>query len=508
MLAALAALLTGACQAAPPTAAPGLRRAARDGLVSAAVPMETGGSAWRSAIQAPHFQTDRDVGAAGVANGLLALADVTDDRQERDTYLAAARQAADFLVGAQDGAPGAGRTTAIRTGPAVMAYTSFDDGAAGIADLLWTMGERTGDERYRTAALAGIDWVVSRAEGVDDVDCPEMCRWAWSDDGELSYRNGMGEGQAGIVYALSVFAERTGDARYAEYARGGAAYLESVLDDDGGMPESDTEGARNTGYLSGAAGAAYAFLRMYVSTGDAHWLDVARRPLAFLDDTATQAGDGVSWPIMVDAGGEEADPEPGDRDGGGRRRDRVGLPAGPRHHRRRAPPRARPSGRAVAVGGRAGGGGRPCVGGVRGQRPRPLRAQQRGRRAPAGTCDDLGRVTGDGDSCRPRRTRRSWLVAIGREGGDGRWSWHGTRADGEWTLAASRRGTGARRASSPSWPGWTAGRSTAPACSRHWCRCSRSADVCGAVTCSGRASRGPRARRPVRPVPRRGVRGR
>ena len=78
-----------------------------------------------------------------------------------------------------------------------MAYTSFDDGAAGIADLLWTMGERTGDERYRTAALAGMDWVVSRAEGVDDVDCPEMCRWAWSDDGELSYRNGMGEGQAG-----------------------------------------------------------------------------------------------------------------------------------------------------------------------------------------------------------------------------------------------------------------------------------------------------------------------
>ena len=302
MLAALAALLNGACQVAPPTAAPDFAGAG-NGLVSAAVPMETGGSAWRSAIQAPHFQTDRDVGAAGVANGLLALADVTDDQQERDTYLAAARQAADFLVGAQDGAPGRWPDYRDPAATAVMAYTSFDDGAAGIADLLWTMGERTGDERYRTAALAGIDWVVSRAEGVDDVDCPEMCRWAWSDDGELSYRNGMGEGQAGIVYALSVFAERTGDARYAEYARGGAAYLESVLDDDGGMPESDTEDARNTGYLSGAAGAAYAFLRMYVSTGDAHWLDVARRPLAFLDDTATQAGDGVNWPIMVDAGG-------------------------------------------------------------------------------------------------------------------------------------------------------------------------------------------------------------
>ena len=47
---------------------------------------------------------------------------------------------------------------------------------------------------------------------------------------------------------------------------------------------------------------------MYVSTGDAHWLEVARRPLAFLDATATPAGDGVNWPIMVDAGGEETDP--------------------------------------------------------------------------------------------------------------------------------------------------------------------------------------------------------
>ena len=116
VLAALVALLTGACQAAPPTAAPD-SAGAGNGLVSAAVPMETGGSAWRSAIQAPHFQTDRDVGAAGVANGLLALADVTDDRQERDTYLAAARQAADFLWAPRTARRGAGRTTAIRTGP-------------------------------------------------------------------------------------------------------------------------------------------------------------------------------------------------------------------------------------------------------------------------------------------------------------------------------------------------------------------------------------------------------
>ena len=108
----------------------------------------------------------------------------------------------------------------------------------------------------------------------------------------------MGEGQAGIVYALSVFAERTGNPRYADYARGGAAYLESRLDDDGGMPESATETQRNTGFLSGAAGAAFSFLRMYVGTGDDRGCATARRSLEFLERTATGADGGLtgrSW---------------------------------------------------------------------------------------------------------------------------------------------------------------------------------------------------------------------
>jgi lantibiotic modifying enzyme len=430
VLAAVTALLTGACQAAP-TADPGLAGTG-GALVAAAVPVQTGGSAWRSAIQAPHFQTDRDVGAAGVANGLLALAAVTKDQQERDTYLAAARQAADFLVGGQEGAPGRWPDYRDPDGTAPMAYTSFDDGATGIADLLWTMWERTGDERYRTAALAGLDWVVGRAEGVDDVACPEMCRWAWSDEGEPSYRNGMGEGQAGIVYALSVFAERTGDTRYADHARGGAAYLESMLDDDGGMPESDTEDARNTGYLSGAAGAAYVFLRMYVSTGDEHWLDVARRPLTFLDDTATQAGDGLNWPIMIDGDGEEADPnratgmEEGAAGIGWVYLQAHAITGEPGHL-----DRARAAGRWLTTVALSEDGGRAWA-----EYEGSDRVHSGLNSGVAGTgwyLHDLGLVTGDDTFTRAAQDAQKWLVATAVETEPGS-SWHGTRVDGEWTL--------------------------------------------------------------------------
>ena len=97
--------------------------------------------------------------------------------------------------------------------------------------------------RYRAAALAGIDWVIEPAGVSDGVDCPSL-PWAWSDPAP-SYRNGMGEGQAGIVYALSVFAERTGDPRYADYARGGAAYLESVSTTTAACRVRDREAAQH-----------------------------------------------------------------------------------------------------------------------------------------------------------------------------------------------------------------------------------------------------------------------
>jgi hypothetical protein len=52
---------------------------AADSLVARHRAMPDGGWAWRSSIQAPHYQTDRDVGAASVGEGLLAAYAVTRD---------------------------------------------------------------------------------------------------------------------------------------------------------------------------------------------------------------------------------------------------------------------------------------------------------------------------------------------------------------------------------------------------------------------------------------------
>ena len=53
----------------PDRAAVAVVRMAGDSLVARHRAMPQGGWAWRSAIQAPHYQTDRDVGAASIGEG-------------------------------------------------------------------------------------------------------------------------------------------------------------------------------------------------------------------------------------------------------------------------------------------------------------------------------------------------------------------------------------------------------------------------------------------------------
>src|SRR4051794_15228591 len=100
-------------------------RMAADSLVARHRAMPEGGWAWRSSIQAPHYQTDRDVGAASIGQGLLAAYAVTGDARYRRAPLAAG----DYLLGvAQPAARGPRR--AHRGGPpgggAATRYTSFD----------------------------------------------------------------------------------------------------------------------------------------------------------------------------------------------------------------------------------------------------------------------------------------------------------------------------------------------------------------------------------------------
>lgn len=230
--------------------------------------------------------------------GLLAAYQTT----HRDAYLEGARRAGDWLVAvAQRTREGGLRWPDWhdRKGVSDTHFTSFDDGAAGIADLLWRLGRVTHDRRYTRAALAGMRWLGSRAEGVRGVPCPRLCRWRYYDDAP-DYRTGMGEGNAGIVHAFDTFARRTGKRSFKRYALGGARYLESRISARGAIAERAGGTDYDTGFLSGSAGDAFMFLSLYRHTHSPRWLADGKRLLAWVRSVGRPQRDGIAWPIEVD----------------------------------------------------------------------------------------------------------------------------------------------------------------------------------------------------------------
>ena len=262
--------------------------------------MPQGGWAWRSAIQAPHHQTDRDVGAASIGEGLLAAYAVTHDPR----YKRAAVAAGDYLLGVAE--PSAGRTAVARLGGSER--TPFDDPLHELRRrrrrnqrLPLGLFELTQKQRFRAGALDGMRWVIARAEGPD---CPQVsCSWRWTDDPSwrVAY-NGVGMGQAGIVLALDAFADRTGDPTFRAYARAGAAHLRDMTADGARpLPRGSEDDTAETGFLSGSAGAAYMFFERYRHDRDPRDLVTARRLLDWVNEQAVAArSGGLRWPLATD----------------------------------------------------------------------------------------------------------------------------------------------------------------------------------------------------------------
>jgi len=310
----------------PPSASPEknpgteMLRLAGESLLALGEPSH-GGLRFRSEIQAPHYQTDRDVGAASVGMGFLVLADAYPD----DTrFMEAAEKAATWLLAVSE-VDKRGRCWpdyADDAGASESRYTSFDDGAPGIADFLWRVGDKTNGQHYKDAALQAMRWTFAQAENKDGA-----LRWQWdANDADSGYQMGMGEGVVGLVHTFASFYERTrqSDPAFAAQCKqtidGALRFIDraraSLGDNEGdsrALPETgvigqDGDTAMNSGYLSGAAGAAFMYLKLHQTFGTQAYLDKATELLDWLDDTSegpkVDMGDkGAAWKLMLDPQG-------------------------------------------------------------------------------------------------------------------------------------------------------------------------------------------------------------
>jgi hypothetical protein len=257
------------------------------------------GWAWPSAIQKPQVNTDRDVGAASVGMGFIAAYQTTGRR----AYLHAAEQAADWLVSVAEPSRGGLRWPNIESAAGIdqTSYTSFDDGAMGIADFLYRVYALDHHRGYLRAAMAGLRWEEARAHGAAGRRCPVMCAWTWDQHPRDGSYTGMGMGISGIAYTFDLFAQRTGNRTFERYALGAARYIEHLINRRyNAVPEQPGQPGWDTGYLSGSAGDAFMFLSLYHHTGNRRWLRDATRLLGFVDLTGHITRRQESWPIEFD----------------------------------------------------------------------------------------------------------------------------------------------------------------------------------------------------------------
>ena len=262
------------------------------------------GWAWPSSIQAPQVNTDRDVGAASVGMGFIAAYQATGTR----AFLRGAQEAADWLLSIAEKAHGGLHWPNSESASAVdpTSYTSFDDGAMGIADFLYRVYAIDHRAVYLRAAGKALKWEEAVAHGADGKRCPARCSWHWDQNrGEGTY-TGMGMGVSGIAYTFDLFAQRTGSATDERYAEGAARYIQHLINPRyNAVPEQPGRPGWDTGYLSGSAGDAFMFLRLYHHTRNRQWLRDATRLLTFVERTGHITGAGESWPIEFDPSGQQ-----------------------------------------------------------------------------------------------------------------------------------------------------------------------------------------------------------
>jgi hypothetical protein len=286
---------------------------------------ENSGGGWRfkSSIQAPHYQTDRDVGAAGVGMGFLSLAEAEPQNSQ---WLDGAEHTASWLiaVSSQDGKGGRYWPDYVDDNETSSdIYTSFDDGSVGVGDFFWQLYEKTDDPRYKQIYIETLDWTLSQAEPYQK-DGLNGFRWKWNvTDPHSAYYMGMGEGAAGITDALATGYQRL---KYSDpaianrckmYMKGSLSYIEIVKQElaknigssptipETGVNGRDGDTVMDSGYLSGAAGDSFMYLSLYKIFGDKDYLNRATGLLNWLSDNnkgplVKVAKDSFTWRLAVD----------------------------------------------------------------------------------------------------------------------------------------------------------------------------------------------------------------
>lgn len=276
---------------------------------------------FKSAIQSPNYHTDRDVGASGVGMAFILMAKQYPDNS---IWTESAEQTAAWLLSvAKQDSNGYMHWTDFSNNDedSAQAFTSFDDGTIGIGDFFWHLYELTGKNEYRDVYISTLNWTIGAAT-TDPAD-PNTLYWRYDiNDKQSDIFMGVGMGQSGIVLGFSECYQRLKEVdevvadsclttlnkslTFIENAHARlkeSGYSEASLPEKAYLTDADIP-TFNSGYLSGAAGSAYMYLKLYDVLGNEDYLKKAQAIFNWLENEnnglVVKDVAGSSWRISLE----------------------------------------------------------------------------------------------------------------------------------------------------------------------------------------------------------------
>ncbi|HYH10573.1 MAG TPA: lanthionine synthetase LanC family protein [Thermoanaerobaculia bacterium] len=233
-------------------------------------------------------------GAGGVIVLMLDLYELTGHARYLETAEAAWRWISryDVLLGAN--AIGWKRLTTDTTG-----YNGWCGGAAGMIFVFDRLYAITGKDEYRERLTATANGLLTTA-----VATTAGYRWTYHTDraglSPLIYCHGSACSIGSLARAYDVI----GDERYLAMATAGATHLESrgrTVADGKVWPHVETSPLLQNGFMVGSASVGHGFLRLYRTTRDRRYFELAEAAGRALLAQANRPAPGMAhWPVHVE----------------------------------------------------------------------------------------------------------------------------------------------------------------------------------------------------------------
>lgn len=228
--------------------------------------------------------TDVISGSAGIGLWLLHAAERHDEERCVELAAAAGRRLLELAIPTEIGAKWAMDPEFPRLMP------NFSHGTAGIAFFLARLHEVTGEQGFLDGALAGGEYLLSIADARGFVFHHETIDEPGG-GGEALYYLGWCHGPPGTARLFRALHAATGDERWRDAERRGAAALIAS-----GIPPARPEGFwNNVGRCCGSAGVAEFLLEMHATTGREKYRSHALYLTEDLLARGERTGTGLRW---------------------------------------------------------------------------------------------------------------------------------------------------------------------------------------------------------------------